>query len=330
MPLVLEPSWVGRRVSVRRVLAQAPDGRLTFGDVVGDLVELVGPAGRDAQTAVVETRDGLVEVPVALVAAARLAPPSTADELALEAVAARGLRPAETQQLGGWQLRADHGFTRRANSVAPLRQLGMPLDEALGLAHDWYAARGLPLRMHLPVEARRLLDADLGERGWAAEPLVHVFAGRLGSLHAPEGDAAPVEFAGSPDDAWLALYRGGSGLEDTARALLTRHDRVCFASLRIDGRTAAVVRGAVDDEWLGVMALEVDPGYRRRGLAAALMRALWAWGAAHGARRSYLQVWADNAPAVTLYEKLGYWVHHDYHCRTEPEARSRLGPAGAA
>ena len=125
MPLVLEPSWLGRRVSVRRALDDTsgdpvPPGRVRFGDVVGDLVGLVGLAGR-AQTAVIETRQGPVEVAVERIAMARLVPPSTADELALEAVAARGLRAAEQHRLGGWLLRANSGFTSRANSVLPLR-----------------------------------------------------------------------------------------------------------------------------------------------------------------------------------------------------------------
>jgi ribosomal protein S18 acetylase RimI-like enzyme len=282
--------------------------------VVGDLV------GLDAQTAVVDTRDGLVEVPVAEVAVARLAPASTADELALEAIAARGLRPAETQPLGGWLLRADSGFTRRANSVLPLRQLGMPLDEALGAAHDWYAARGLPVRFHLPLEARRLLDAELGERGWAAEAHTRLFTARLDALRAPGTDLPPAAVDSDPDDAWLALYRGGAGRTETGRALLTRHDHAGFATLRMNGEPVAVGRGAVDDEWLGVMAVEVAPEHRRQGLAAAVMAALWQWGAAHGARRSYLQVMVDNAPAVALYEKLGYRAHHDYHYRTEPQS----------
>ena len=104
MPGVLQPSWVGRRVSVRRVVEREPDGRLREADVVGDL------AGLDAQTAVIEARTGLVEVPLALVTAARMAEPSTADELALEAVVAEGFRPAETEWLGGWLLRANGGF----------------------------------------------------------------------------------------------------------------------------------------------------------------------------------------------------------------------------
>lgn len=309
MPLVMEPSWVGRRVSVRRVVDHGAPG---YADVVGDLLAL------DGGSAVVETRGGPVSVPVADVAIARLAPPSTADELALEAIAARGLRAVDTQPLGGWLLRADHGFTRRANSVLPLRQPGIPLDEALAAAHDWYAARGLPLLMHLPVEARRLLAAELAERGWAPQPRVHVFAARLDALRFPAADTPPVHIADTPDDDWLELYRDGGGLSESGRALLTRHDCVGFASLRLDGRTVAVGRGTVDDGWLGVVAVEVEPSYRRHGLATTVMAELRRWAAAHDATRSYLQVWASNAPAVALYEKLGYWVHHDYEHRAEP------------
>ncbi|HEX3334891.1 MAG TPA: GNAT family N-acetyltransferase, partial [Jatrophihabitans sp.] len=64
---------------------------------------------------------------------------------------------------------------------------------------------------------------------------------------------------------------------------------------------------------------EVEPDYRRQGLASGVMAGLAAWGAAQGATRSYLQVGVDNS-AVALYEKLGYWVHHDYRYRNEPGA----------
>ena len=68
MPVEWESSWVGRRVSVRRVVALTPDGRPRFGDVVGDLVAL------DGDDAVIEQRGELVTVAQQTVAIARLNP----------------------------------------------------------------------------------------------------------------------------------------------------------------------------------------------------------------------------------------------------------------
>ncbi len=100
--------------------------------------------------------------------------------------------------------------------------------------------------------------------------------------------------------------------------MLTRHDRAGFASVTLDGEIAAIGRGVIDDEWLGVSAVEVAPDLRRRGLATAVMQALWRWGAAAGAQRCYVQVSSDNTAAVALYERLGYWRHHDYRYRQDP------------
>jgi GNAT superfamily N-acetyltransferase len=310
MPVVLEPSWVGRRVSVRRVVGRTDDGRIRFGDVVGDLVAL------DAATAVIETRGGDVEVPVEAVAIAKLVPPSTADELALEAIAARGWRPAETAELGGWLLRANSGFTGRANSVLPLKPPGMPLGEAIDAAREWYAERGLPLRFAVPTESRRLLDAELGEHGWIPSPDVLVLTARLDVL--PDRPAPDTRIDTTPDGAWLARYRDGAGASDVARALLARHDRVAFASIRDGDTVRAIGRGCVDEGWLGITAVEVDAGERRQGLATQVLHALWQWGRAQGAGHTYVQVSSDNPGAIALYEQLGYREHHAYRYRDEP------------
>ncbi len=311
MPLVVERSWVGRRVSVRRAVSHGPSSEPRYADVVGDLLAL------SQETAVLDTRRGRQEVRLADVAVARLAPPSTADVLALEASAASGWRPGESARLGGWLLRAAGGFTARANSVLPLRAAGVPLDEALTRAADWYAQRGLPLLVQVPTEARRLLDAELGERGWSALRAAHVLAGRLDMLGA-DGAGARVLLAGAPDHAWLARYRDAAAFGPTARDLLVRHDRVSFASVRDGDAVLAVGRAAVDGAWVGVSAVEVDENHRRAGLARAVVAALLEWGREHGAQRSYVQVGADNEPALDLYARLGYWHHHSYHYRQQP------------
>ena len=202
---------------------------------------------------------------------------------------ARGWRAAETDRLGGWLLRASGGFTGRANSVLPLRAPGLPLDQALDEAASWYRERELPLRFQVPVESRRLLDAELAERGWPGSPDVHVMTTRLDLTDPPAagGRRRPMD---EPDEAWLRRFRDGRGLEPAARALLARHDHAAFAAVRDDsGACAAIGRGTVDAGWLGVTAVEVAPDVRRTGLARRVMAALTAWGVAEGATRSHLR-----------------------------------------
>ncbi|MGC5411252.1 GNAT family N-acetyltransferase, cg3035/Rv0428c family, partial [Streptomyces sp. DT225] len=72
--------------------------------------------------------------------ARRRGPAASFAELAR--VTARAWQPVESEPLGDWLLRASAGFTRRANSVLPLGDPGMPLGEALARVREWYAERG--------------------------------------------------------------------------------------------------------------------------------------------------------------------------------------------
>jgi ribosomal protein S18 acetylase RimI-like enzyme len=131
-------------------------------------------------------------------------------------------------------------------------------------------------------------------------------------------DAPDVRILAQPDDAWVARFRGGT-TRPGMRALLARHERAGFAEIRRDGVPIAIGRGAVDDVWLGITAVEVAPEQRRQGLATTIMHALWRWAAdVHGATHTYLAVETHNEPAIALYRDLGYWEHHVYHYRTEP------------
>ena len=78
---------------------------------------------------------------------------------------------------------------------------------------------------------------------------------------------------------------------------------------------------ALRDDWLGFRGIEVATAARRRGHGLRIMAALVGWGAERGATTCYLQVLADNAPALALYERLGFRTHHRYRYLT-PGPRS--------
>lgn len=64
------------------------------------------------------------------------------------------------------------GFTRRANSVLPLGDPGVPLETALERITRWYGVRGLPPAIAVATgraDTDAELTARLAERGWADE-----------------------------------------------------------------------------------------------------------------------------------------------------------------
>jgi N-acetylglutamate synthase len=241
------------------------------------------------------------------------------DVAALELLAARSWRGLEEERLGDWLLRAGGGFTGRANSVLVVGSPGRPLPAAVAEVTRWYTGRGLRPRAQVPLPGAEEADAALAAAGWERDEDVLVLTAPLAGWP-PAG--VRVDLADEPDEAWLTGYRyRGSTLPPVARLVLLGADEPAFASVRLapePAPLAAVARGAVVGDRLVVTAVTVDERHRRRGLATSVMAALGTWGHGAGATSCVLQVVASNAPALALYDRLGFTEHHRYHYRLAP------------
>jgi GNAT superfamily N-acetyltransferase len=295
MPVVLEDCVPGQRIVIRYRRGDGA-GEPPLTDVVGLLSSL------DADTARVQARTGLVSVAVADIVAARPVAAARRDVLDLERIAAAGWQAAHVRELDGWLLRADTSHTRRANSALPLASPRRPLSQLLADVSDFYRDQDLPTLIQVPLTARGLLDAELARLCWPAEAETVVM-----TRHLPMAVDHTVELSEMPPAGYPDL------------PLLTRHSRLRFALARRDEMVLASARGVVDDGWLGITQVQVDPSARRQGLAGMLIAGLADWAVqAHQARRCYLQVQADNMPALALYRGLGFSAHHRYHYRRAP------------
>ena len=63
--------------------------------------------------------------------------------------------------------------------------------------------------------------------------------------------------------------------------------------------------GVINSELVGVFSLYVAPTARRSGLGRAMLRRIFQWAEMHGSGRTYLQVEANNGPALRLHRGMG-------------------------
>ncbi|MFF7451952.1 MULTISPECIES: GNAT family N-acetyltransferase [unclassified Streptomyces] len=314
---------VGKRVSVRRLNDPAVPGE-KFTDTVGVLASWddgVLLITRKSGETVHIAESSLVAGKVVPSAPARRRGPSASYE-ELSRIATRAWRPVESERLGDWELRAASGFTRRANSVLPLGDPGLPLDGALEAVRRWYGARGLPAYVQTATGAegtQELLCAQLEERGWVREVTAELWIGALAPVADRTGGEG-VTLSRAADEAWLARYQR-KGVSEVALKVLGSGPSVWFATVPGDSAgaaPAAIGRCVVDGRWAGFAAVEVDPAQRRRGLATTVMAALARRALDEGASAAWLQVEDDNAGARALYAGMGFTAHHAYHHYRQP------------
>ncbi|MEU4052247.1 GNAT family N-acetyltransferase [Streptomyces olivaceus] len=313
---------VGKRVSVRRLREPGVTDEM-FTDTVGVLTSWTDGVllitRKSGESVRVEESSLVAGKVVPSAPARRRGPAASFGELTR--TTARAWRPVESEWLGEWELRAAAGFTRRANSVLPLGDPGLPLDEALAAVRRWYGERGLPAYVQTATGAegtQEALCAELERRGWVREVTAEVWTGALAPV-ADLAEGAGVVLSRAADEAWLARYQR-KGVSEVALRVLGSGPSVWFATMpgAEAGAPAAIGRCVVDGRWASFAAVEVDPAYRRRGLATTVLAALARRALEEGASAAWLQVETDNAGARALYAGMGFAAHHAYHHYREP------------
>jgi len=291
---------IGQRIVVRRLLRgeTGPSGGPAMTDLLG-----VCLAWGDGVCVVQPETGDPVEIAINDIVSGKPVPPRPSVRMRVsprdaELHTASLWRTVQTEPLGDWLLRTDSApvgrLRRRANSCLAMGDPGMPFEEAAAAVRAFYDERGRP--SYVQVEAGSPEDDAFVAAGWQHDPTGDA-EHRLASVTQVRRRLGAV-----PDLAELAA--------DGPRAVVT-----------IDQRARG--EAAVDGDWIGVHAIEVDPGHRRQGLATAVLAELLSWGAEQGATTVWLHVETDNAPAIAWYDALGLAPHHTCRYFTPASAASR-------
>jgi ribosomal protein S18 acetylase RimI-like enzyme len=233
-----------------------------------------------------------------------------ADVDSLERATVQAVAPEQLDDtVPGWLLPMDAGTVGRAQCAVPLSH-AEPDAALIDTILQRYRARGFAPAWRLPdVPSFAAFHAALGQRGFTRrQPTltqVAVVADLLQRLPA-HTDAVLDE---RPDAAWLAMFLG-EGLDPVDGAsrsrALARAQGTRYASLREQGLTLACGAASFGHGWLGVHGMRTAAAQRGRGLAGAVMRAMALAAQGRGIDRVFLQVDAGNAPALSLYQRLGF------------------------
>ena len=233
----------------------------------------------------------------------------------LENLSTRTWPPHVITSLGSWKCRVSSGVTFRANSVLisgtpPFGNPGLEIDDAIVAVERIYADAGLPAVIQVCLPIYQEFNDYLVTRGWsekvAAAFLIKDLEASAGVDELAQSKNVAITIEDLPSDKFLALHN-----DEAVRSIMTAYP-ARYISLTCNGEFIATARVAVADSWAIVTRLIVAQTHRKKGLARLLMLACMNSALSDGATKMCLQVDQSNPDALSLYENLGFRVHHTY------------------
>lgn len=236
---------------------------------------------------------------------------------AIEA-ATRAALVAEEHEIDGWWLRSNPSLPNRRPNSATTPPHG-PIDlTTIGEIIGWFVVRGRPPIVRVLSTADPRLDEHLDEHGWTSEAPTRVMVSH--STGPAPSDARVLEGTAGPAPEFVEL-RTQVGTGATAAQLvhdIGRGSDAAYAVAPLAAPPVAVGRATLDGALVGLYDVVTLPEHRRRGWATEVVKALMTWGQGRGATAVFLQVETDNAPAIALYEGLGFLTLYTYRYRRPP------------
>lgn len=238
----------------------------------------------------------------------------------LELLASHCWPAREIVNYKGWIIHWNDAVTWRANSVLPNRwDSKIDVEEVVDYVIDLYREKNTPPAFKIsPASQPKRLDELLEEKGFEQRMITHVQTAAIEEISCLD-PRLPVDLFKVTDES-LDTFMYQSNRE--RRAIEVRREIIHhiagdknIARVMMHGNIAGVGLGVVEGDWLGLFSIRTLPEFQRRGVAWSLNCALAMWGEDHGAKHVFLQVEAENKPALELYESMGFKTMYTYWYR---------------
>ncbi len=226
----------------------------------------------------------------------------------------------QTELYDGWVLRFADGYTRRANSVSPIYESTIPLDEKIDFCEREYELYNLPTRFKITtMSTPEGIDARLEKRGYVKENETALRVLDLGQYVPYEAQSVIVEAQFSNE--WLEGFFCCSNIIDETTQLTAKRildnilGAVICVSKRVEGKVVGCGYGAVERDYIGIFDIVVDKGFRGNGYAKDILNGILGTALKKNIKTAYLQVAVGNTPAEKLYDGIGFKEAYKYWYR---------------
>lgn len=236
--------------------------------------------------------------------------------------------PAAQSELPGWLLPFDAADIGRARSAIPLRHQGLDI-ALLPAIEQQYRDHGLPPCFRIAdTPGLRHWQERLHALGYRKTDAVHVQIASLADMQAAAdlatsaqasksaNQAAQIVLLDAPAHAWASVYTapGFDAADGALRVqLLSRSRFARYAYAQSAGVSLAAGTACISRDWLSVHGMRTLPNAQGQGLGTSLLTAFVGFARQRDISRAFLQVEADNAPALSLYRRFGFATAWTYH-----------------
>jgi len=211
----------------------------------------------------------------------------------------------------GWLMRAADGVTNRANSILPLLanlEAGVLTDfsEKLEIAQDFYQKRNLPTIFQVALPTWQVLSEKLRSIGAVETLHGNTMVADLTSSKLSVPDSFEILQSNQFSTEWLGVHPT-PGIEKILAGCAAT-----YLTMIKNGQAIATCRIALAKGWSSLTRVYVHQDFRGQGLGKAITDAALVASFEQGATKALLQVEANNAIAIGVYESLGFNFHHEY------------------
>jgi ribosomal protein S18 acetylase RimI-like enzyme len=235
----------------------------------------------------------------------------------LEAVGFRAWPASSVQYDGSWQVRLTAGHpSNRLNSIVPLdpsdhRDIEIRVEKA----SRKFEAYGRPAVLRQTPLCSPLLVDLVAAQNWTHFDETIVMTCDLTQADLPDTlDHLPTHDIGRFVDANLATDQVSAKLKPALAEIINAIKPPSGLFMIEDPETGplATVLCVQDNDLAGIMSLSVARERRREGLGLEILTSALRWARMRSARSAWLQVKADNVPALALYGRIGFREAYRY------------------